>query len=419
MKNRLAFGLILLLLAACSTSKSIEKELIASSGDNSFFTGVSVKNALTGASIIEYYSDKYFTPASNVKLFTLYASLKHLKDSVPSFEYSISGDSLFIKGSADPSFFNDSLHKNSLEFLSNKKYQVYLLDEDLHDDAYGAGWSWDDYAYGYMPEKSLFPLYGNTVSIQRDQKGLEIIPSFFEESVHLDDQPEKRREQDRNVFYINKSDKTIERSVPFKTSNQLVADLLSEKLGDKVTLISAEFKRNFKPFTELPYDSLYVKMMKESDNFIAEQLMLQVAYKVVRKYNVALAIDHVLDSSLVDLPQRPRWVDGSGLSRYNLFTPESMVFLLSKMYQEVPQKRLLSYFPQGGVDGTLEHSFKEQSYIQAKSGTLSNNYSLSGYLTTKKGTVLAFSYMNNHYQGSSNARKEEMSAFFRKLYEHY
>lgn len=419
MKNSLTFGIVILLLTACSTSRSLEKDLMTASSENSFFTGVSVKNAVTGESIIEYHSDKYFTPASNVKLFTLYASLTHLNDSVPSFEYSISGDSLIVKGTASPSFLKDSLYKNSLKFLSHKKYHVYLLDEDLQDDAYGPGWSWDDYAYAYMPEKSLFPMYGNTILIRNKQGNVSVSPSFFKENVFIEDQPKMLRDKSRNIFYFKKSNTDVERRVPFITSNQLVADLLSEELGEKVALISSEYKRDFETFTELPYDSLYVKMVKESDNFIAEQLMLQVGKKVAGQYSVPLAIEYVLDSSLVNIPHRPRWADGSGLSRYNLFTPESMVFLLNKLYQEVPQQRLLSYFPEGGVDGTLENNYKGQSYLKAKSGTLSNNYSLSGYLITKKGTVLAFSYMNNHYQGSSNMRKKEMSAFFEKLYQHY
>jgi len=233
------------------------------------------------------------------------------------------------------------------------------------------------------------------------------------------EKPTKARDLNKNSFYIGSSNSDVTKRVPFKTSNQLVADLLSEKLGTKVTLIAHNFKREFIPFNEVPYDSLYVKMMKASDNFIAEQLLLQVGNKTVQQYNTPLAIKYVLDGSLAEIPDRPRWVDGSGLSRYNLFSPRSMVFILSKLYHEVPKDKLISYFPQVGMEGTLKNNFKEQPYVHAKSGTLSNNYSLSGYLTTKKGTVLIFSYMNNHYTGSSNKRKKEMAVFFKELYESF
>ena len=33
----------------------------------------------------------------------------------------------------------------------------------------------------------------------------------------------------------------------------------------------------------------------------------------------------MLENQLKDIKQQPRWVDGSGLSRYNLFSPMSFV----------------------------------------------------------------------------------------------
>ncbi len=416
----MALGIVLMLvLVACSTSKSLEKNLIKISAENPYFMGLSVKYAANGQSLVDFNQDKYFTPASNVKLFTLYASLKNLKDSVPSFEYCISGDSLIIRGTGDPTFLNDSLHVNSINFLMNKKFKLYLLDKDLDDKAYGAGWSWDDYHYAYMPEKSLMPLYGNTINIVSDHDSLKVSPSFFTGSVRAVKNVEVARDLNENIFYVPESNSLVEKRVPFKTSNQLVADLLSQTLGSKVTLIPQNTKRKFVPFREVPYDSLYVKMMKESDNFIAEQLLLQVGNEVTQQYSVPKAINYMLDSCLIGMPDRPRWVDGSGLSRYNLFSPQSMVFILSKLYEEIPTEKLMSYFPQGGTDGTLKNSFKGQPYLRAKSGTLSNNYCLSGYLMTKKGNLLIFSYMNNHYPGSSSERKKEMAVFFEKLHEQY
>ena len=420
MKNNLIISVLLIsLLAACSASKGLEKDLAKTAVQNPYFMGLSVINASNGETIIDFQGNKLFTPASNVKLFTLYAALKTLKDSVPSFEYCISGDSLIIRGTGDPGLFNDSLHANSIKFLKNKELKLFLLDKDLDDDVFGAGWSWDDYQYPYMPEKSLMPLFGNTVSIARNQNGLKVEPTFFRERIHIAEEVKVSRDLNQNNFYIPKSSGSLEKKVPFKTSNQLVADLLSQELDAKVTLVNETSDRKFKVFNEVLYDSLYSKMMKESDNFIAEQLMLQIGNKSVREYNVPKAINFVLDSCLSDLPQRPRWVDGSGLSRYNLFSPQSTAFLLHKMYKEIPSKQLMSYFPQGGIDGTLQNDFEGQKYIRAKSGTLSNNYCLSGYLTSKKGNVLIFSYMNNHYPGRSAERKEEMAILFKNLYENY
>lgn len=420
MKNNFIISFILIvLLTACSATRSLEKDLAEMAEDNPYFMGLSVKNASNGETIIDFQGNKFFTPASNVKLFTLYAALKTLKDSVPSFEFCISGDSLIIRGTGDPGFFNDSLHANSIKFLKNKKFKLYFLDKDLDDEVFGSGWSWDDYQYAYMPEKSLMPLFGNTVSIVGEQDHFEVVPAFFRETTLVGEDYKVARDINQNIFYISKSSGSFNKKVPFKTSNQLVADLLSQELDKKVTLVNEVSGRDFKAFNEVLYDSLYSRMMMESDNFIAEQLMLQIGNKSVQEYNVPKAITYVLDSCLTDLPQRPRWVDGSGLSRYNLFSPQSIVFLLHKMHMEIPNEKLMSYFPQGGVNGTLENDFIGQDYIRAKSGTLSNNYSLSGYLTSKKGNLLIFSYMNNHYPGRSGKRKEEMAILFKNLHENY
>jgi len=143
----------------------------------------------------------------------------------------------------------------------------------------------------------------------------------------------------------------------------LVADLLSQEIGSKVTLIPNKNTYEFKEFKSVKYDSLYKKMLEESDNFIAEQLMLQVGNKIDSSYSVKKAITYSLENYLQNIPQKPRWVDGSGLSRYNLFTPESYVFLLKKMYREIPIEKLLNYFPVGGKSGTLENYYKNENHI--------------------------------------------------------
>ena len=106
----------------------------------------------------------------------------------------------------------------------------------------------------------------------------------------------------------------------------LILVLVTIKIKD---LIKYKDTRGFKELKSIKYDSLYKEMLVESDNFIAEQLLLQVGNAVDSTYNVKKAIDFAMENYLSDIPQKPKWVDGSGLSRYNLFTPESIVFLLN------------------------------------------------------------------------------------------
>ena len=377
-------------------------------------------NPKTEKQIINHNGNKYFTPASNTKLYTFYAAYKTLGDSIKGLEYAKYNDTLFIKGSADPSFLYEFEASKTIPFLKNHSGPIIIVHEQINDDVYGSGWSWSDYQYYYMPEKSLFPLYSNIVAYAHKEDSIYTDIPYFKEHIALVDSLEIYRDKEENKFYLQKNDTTLN-YVPFKTSTKLVADLLSDTLKRSISVVP-EFKQlDFKPLYSVASDSVYKKMLVISDNFIAEQLMLQVGKETVDSYNVGEAIDYVLDNYLADLPQEPRWVDGSGLSRYNLFTPEDTVHLLKKMYEEIPLDKLLTYFPVGGESGTLKNWYggKEQPYVYAKSGTLSNNYSLSGYLITKKGTLLIFSYMNNHYRLATAGIRTQIQNHLSKIYENY
>ncbi len=421
LKSKLVLKLILsiislVVLNSCA-SHNIEKDLNKQNGTNNYFRGLVVYNTKKGKEIINYNGDKYFTPASNTKLFTFYTAYKTFKDSVIGLQYFKNSDSLIIKGTADPSLLYGFDENKIVDFLKNTDQNIYLVDENIEEPVYGLGWAWDDYTYYYMPEKSQFPIYGNIIELTKNSDSIRVLPDFFSKYVEINNEKNIRRDYDSNQFYVRSTDSFEERLIPFQTSNQLLADLLGNEIGKKIVVIKPKKDIFLKPFYSVHYDSLYKQMLVISDNFIAEQLMLQVGNEVDSAFSVKKAIEYSLENYLKDIPQKPRWVDGSGLSRYNLFTPESLVYLLKKMYREIPHKKLLSYFPVGGESGTLEKYYgNDKPFIYAKSGTLSNNYNLSGYLITKKGTVLIFSYMNNHYQGNSSERKKEMEEIFLKLY---
>jgi D-alanyl-D-alanine carboxypeptidase/D-alanyl-D-alanine-endopeptidase (penicillin-binding protein 4) len=158
-------------------------------------------------------------------------------------------------------------------------------------------------------------------------------------------------------------------------------------------------------------DTLYRFFMQESDNFIGEQLMILCSDKKFGYLDPEKFIAFARDSILFDLPQKPVWADGSGLSRYNLFSPKDMAIILKKLLNMMPQERLFSLLPAGGVSGTISGSYKGQGkpFVYAKTGSLSNNHCLSGYVVTNSGKVLIFSFMNNHFVEGSTIVKNEMN----------
>jgi D-alanyl-D-alanine carboxypeptidase/D-alanyl-D-alanine-endopeptidase (penicillin-binding protein 4) len=159
--------------------------------------------------------------------------------------------------------------------------------------------------------------------------------------------------------------------------------------------------------------------MYRSDNFFAEQTLLMSGARRLGVMDDERIIDTLLNTDLKDLPQRPQWVDGSGLSRYNLITPKDFVWLLNRMKNEFGMERMKSILPTGGA-GTLSNYYKQDSgFIFAKTGSLSGVIALSGYLITEKNRLLIFSVLVNNHQGNAGAVRRDVEAFLQDIRKKY
>jgi D-alanyl-D-alanine carboxypeptidase/D-alanyl-D-alanine-endopeptidase (penicillin-binding protein 4) len=161
-------------------------------------------------------------------------------------------------------------------------------------------------------------------------------------------------------------------------------------------------------------------MLQQSDNLIAEQILLLASESIADTLKSNIAIDFIKKNHLKSLPDEPVWVDGSGLSRYNLVTPRSIVKLLEKIQNKVNWERLTALLATGGQSGTLKNSFKfEEPFVFAKTGSMSNNYSLSGYLITDNGKILIFSFMNSNFTADSELLKRQMEEIMHFIKDNY
>jgi len=97
------------------------------------------------------------------------------------------------------------------------------------------------------------------------------------------------------------------------------------------------------------------------------------------------------------------WVDGSGVSRYNLFTARTIISILKQIYKQIGWKKVKKLFPAGGVSGTIKDYYKskKEPFVYAKTGTLINNHNLSGFLVGRSKKKYLFSIMVNHHKSSN------------------
>lgn len=416
-----------LLLSACSPSVRLHRQIDQAEKEFHDHIGFSLYDPEKKKTLYDHQGDRYFIPASNTKIFTLYASLRLLGDSIPALRYVRRGDSLIVWGTGNPGFLYDDVTPDTrtLAFLSDSS-RLFYSPSNFDAEHFGPGWSWGDYRYAYQVERTPFPIYGNRFHVHKSGTGFIPTPKVFAAEVSRASRPRESNDlvrgmESNSLMYVpGLKDSSFHWEIPFHYSHELITRLLADTLKKQVALIDAPLTRNARTLHSTPTDSLYKVMMQESDNFIAEQLLLVCAGVLSDTLRTDIAIREVKKRFLADLPDDPIWVDGSGLSRMNLFTPRSIVRLWEKTSEIVPRERLFSLLAVGGVSGTIRNNYRgEKPYVFGKTGSLRNNHMLSGFIVTRKGRTLLFSWMNNNFTVSSGTIRGRMEEILKFIYETY
>lgn len=418
---------------APATPAWLEKLLQESAVLRQHHVGVSITDANTGQKVADWNADRYFTPASVMKMFSLYAGLHMLGDSLPSLRYVVRGDSLIFWGTGDPTLLHgDVPSRRALDFLRTRPEKLFYA-EIPSVTPYGPGWTWDDYNYYYQPERGAFPVYGHTVRFYATagQPRPRVYPRFFRSvtepvpagTPNPADDHIRRPELENRFSYFPITQKWVDET-PFRTSPALLLQLLQDTLHRPIGGVPFRLRTedSIQVLRGLPVDSLYRRMLQVSDNFLAEQLLLMCSSRLGNDSLSTIRPIRVMRTLfLADLPDAPRWVDGSGLSRLNLVTPRAMTSLLLKLHQEVPEKRLLSLLAAGGGHGTLRRRYRPvvqgRPWLWGKTGTLTNNHNVVGYLRTNSGRLLAFSFLNNNIPGPDAPVRSEMEKILTQVRE--
>ncbi len=151
-----------------------------------------------------------------------------------------------------------------------------------------------------------------------------------------------------------------------------------------------------------PLSAVLTRMAKPSQNQIAEILFKTLA---LEKTGVGVADSgrRVVERQLLAWGVQPDGFavrDGSGLSRHDYLTPETIVRVLDVMRRSPDFPIWYDALPIAGVDGTISARMKgtaAEKNVHAKTGTVDKARSLSGYVTTADGRMLLFSFLCNNF----------------------
>jgi len=430
LKRELIYTLLLALTCfqlSAQVSQEAIYQLETSFGPQRFFqghlTGFMLYDLESQQVIFEKNSHQYQIPSSTTKLLTLYGALLVLEDSTQTLRYQSADDTLKIWGSGDPSWrYKDFYQPDFQKIIANHKV-IQFSDANQISPSYGYGWQWDDYYFAYAAERSSLPIYGNLVKMEKEGNKPQLFPKIFQNELQPSSQAleEVQRDFHSNTFFYNPQ--TFigrEKQLPFLVNPSLITQLGSELTGIPWIYRPDSLPSIHQIWRGSPLTPLLQEMMRESDNFIAEQLLFSISDKLFQELATERAIDYLLKTALSDLPDMPKWVDGSGLSRHNLITPRSLVRVVEKLVELLPEGELENLLAVGGKSGTLKNTFQASTpYIFAKTGSMTASYNLAGLVKTKSGKTYAFAFMNSNFPFAVSRVRKEVENVMLQIRDHF
>ncbi len=439
--------------------------------------GVHVVDAETGDLLYARNPQRPFMPASNVKMFTTAGALllfgpEHTFDTslyaVGDIDDGILRGSLVVQAGGDPTiggrFFEDNpvhLFDAWYDALSEAGISEVrgelLADLSFFDTTpLGQGWAWDGPPARYSAEVGPLSFRENTFELRYrgGQLGGPATLSWQPSTAYIQIQNESRtvsqnsgfrhrvdREKENNMFVVRSqvpTGNTISRPVSVHNPALYFLHEFRERLQERGLHISREMRTQSEPVLSLsgatsnhihthaspPLQKILDEVMVESQNLYAEAVIRSIgAEHHIGNNNrdrgsAAAGAAAILDTlaAIGTDTSNVRLVDGSGLSRRNLATPESLTSLLVAMDRSAPgdvREAFRASFPTAGMNGTLRYRMRQgaaSGNVRAKTGTLSHASALSGYVTTLSGRNIAFSVVANHYTvNSSHIRRAQDS----------
>ncbi|HKN58404.1 MAG TPA: D-alanyl-D-alanine carboxypeptidase/D-alanyl-D-alanine-endopeptidase [Gemmatimonadaceae bacterium] len=367
--------------------------------------GVLIVNPRTGDTLYSRNAGKLFMPASNMKIITSAVALTLLG---PDYTYkttfladgpvhdSLLDGNLLVIGRGDPTISDnmrglattvmdtlaDSVRAHGIRQVTGSLARV---GNAFPDSIHGYGWEWDDLGeyYGAGVDELIFN-EGMAPTTLRPP------PDTVRDSLYSG--PAK----DPATGYLN------------AFNDALVRKQITVEAGVLDSILPTPIKMDtLFTFVSLPMRNILPALMKPSQNQIAEILLKTIGLERGGVGTADSARKIVSEQLLLWGVQPDGFVirDGSGLSRHDLVSPETLVRVLDRIQQDTAFAVFYNAMPIAGVDGTLKDRMKgtpAEGNVHAKTGSLDQARSLSGYVTTADGERLIFSILANNWTTSSS-----------------
>nr|WP_229498024.1 D-alanyl-D-alanine carboxypeptidase/D-alanyl-D-alanine-endopeptidase [Nostoc mirabile] len=397
--------------------------------------GILVQPLSTGPTLYSRDAQKYFTPASNLKLLTTAAALQQLGANfrIRTSIYQNGNGVLRVVGRGDPSFSDTQLQTLAQQLKQKGITQIQRL---IADDSYIQGdivnptWQWEDVQSDYGAPVSSFILNQNIFSLklvpQAVGKSLQVVWTDAGEARQWRTINQSVTVAQNQPSYVNVTRElsgTVLRIQGQLTTNSEpslidlpVVDpnyyflrrfrtaLATEKISlGQILVANGGVNQEEIAFVESPpLSELLAETNLNSNNLYAEALLRALAMKKPRVNQTSADVGlEVVKASLTQLGVDPAnyiLVDGSGLSRRNLVTPEALVQTLRGIARTPTAYIYRASLPVAGRSGTLKGRFQDtpaEGIVQAKTGTLTGAISLSGYMNAPNYEPLVFSIIVN------------------------
>jgi D-alanyl-D-alanine carboxypeptidase/D-alanyl-D-alanine-endopeptidase (penicillin-binding protein 4) len=431
------------------------------------YWGVLVKSLKTDETLYARNAGKLMLPASNMKIVTLAAAAETLGwdytyetrlFAAGPIEAGVLAGDLVVVGSGDPSLvaadgmadrvFGEWAQRLKQRGIRAIGGRVIGDDNGFEKDTLGFGWMWDDLsdydsagvgALQYNEDAVRVtvipgpaPGAAAGVSISPAGSGLTIASSVTTAaagtpaSVSPRRLPGSTRLELAGTIAVDAPPYTVRVSVDNPTQFYVTAlrsALIANGIDVRGAAVDADDLRDAPAATgapvvsyrSAPLSELAVRLMKISQNQYAETFLKTVSAgpgvvpSAAAGWKAAQAIFERWGVPAGALVQR----DGSGLTRYDLVTPEALVAILTHVDRDPRLKGPFeAALPIAGRDGTLANRMKgtpAEGNARAKTGSMTAVRGTSGFVTGADGEPLVFAILVNNYEtpGSTITQAED------------